>query len=85
MPIIITHSIKAFALASAKLVVMLMLKHMTDLNERQAKDFWHGFRDGAHGHDTYNKHSEGDEYYVKAFGIGKEWHEAMPRIGQRTR
>ena len=85
MSIIVTHSIKSFALTSAKLVVMLMLKHVSDLDKYQARDFWRGFRDAALGHDTYNRYSKDDEHYVKAFDIGKEWREAMPRKGERTR
>ena len=85
MSIIVTHSIRSFALTAVKFVVLLMLERMTDLNERQVKDFWRGFHDAAIGHDTYNKRSEDDEHYVKAFGIGKEWREGLPRTGQRTR
>ena len=79
----VTDNIMAFAVRGAKEAVLLMAPEL-GLDEYQTKGFYRGFLHGLIS-ETYNKHSQDDEYYVKAFGIGKEWRKAMPRKGERTR
>ena len=79
----VTDSIMAFAVRGAKEAVLLMAPEL-GLDEFQTKDFNRGFLHGLIS-DTYNKHSQDDEHYVRAFGMGKRWRKAMPRKGEQTR
>ncbi len=81
--VVVTDSIMAFAVRGARKAVLLMASDF-GLDELQTKDFCRGFLDGLIS-ETYNKHSQDDEYYVRAFGVGKGWRKAMPRKGEQTR